>query len=48
MKMFGNGVKTIENLVLVESNELHKRLDEQLGQAIDLHRDLGKSFGLLG
>ena len=42
MKMFGNGVDTIEDLVKSQSSELDKRLDKKLGRPINLHYDLGK------
>ena len=42
--MFGNGLKNIENLVTTESKALHERFDEQIGQPIDPHHDLGKEF----
>ena len=42
MKMFGNGVETIEDLVKSQSSELDKRLDKKLGRPINLHYDLGK------
>ncbi|XP_057300618.1 steroid 17-alpha-hydroxylase/17,20 lyase-like isoform X2 [Hydractinia symbiolongicarpus] len=41
MKMYGSGIKTIEELLTRESRELHKRFDEQLGVPVDLHHELG-------
>ena len=43
MRMFGNGLKNIENLVATESRALHVRFDEQIGQPMDPHYDLGKT-----
>lgn len=42
MKMFGDGIKSIERLVTLESRELHKRLDCILDVPVDLHHNLGK------
>ncbi|XP_066913419.1 steroid 17-alpha-hydroxylase/17,20 lyase-like [Clytia hemisphaerica] len=41
MRMFGNGLKTIENLVTEESQALHTRFDKHVGEPIDPHHDLG-------
>ena len=41
MKMYGDGLQTIENLVTTESRELHKRFDAQLGVPLNVHHDLG-------
>ena len=42
MKMFGNGLKTIEDSVTAESKALHKRFEEKIGKPIDPHHDLGR------
>lgn len=41
MKMYGNGLQRIEDLVSKESCELHKRFDKHLGKPLDVHHDLG-------
>lgn len=41
MKMYGSGLQVIEDLIAVESTALHKRFDQQLGQPLNVHHDLG-------
>ena len=42
LKMYGNGLKNLEVLVIKESEELHKRFDGCLGKPIDPHHNIGK------
>lgn len=41
MKMYGDGLQRIEDFVTAESVELHKRFDQQIGQPLNVHHDLG-------
>ena len=47
LKMYGDGLKNLESLIIKESEELHKRLDRCIGRPINPHHDIGKSLSLL-
>ena len=43
LRMYGDGMRHLENLIIKESEELHERLDKCIGKSINPHHNMGKS-----
>ena len=44
LRMYGDGLKNLESLIIKESEELHKRLDENVGRSLNPHHNIGKHY----
>ena len=42
LRMYGDGLKNLESLIIKESEELHKRLDQHVGKSLNPHHNIGK------
>ena len=47
LRMYGDGLKNLESLIIKESEELHKRLDEHVGKSLNPHHNIGKQLFLV-